>query len=331
VDAANRPATNATTILLSRHPVVVTDKRYDDSPASAIVGLMSGLVRGFEQESGAAGSGAAGVDGAVLEDLLAALYRRGHAAHPRLAVPEPAFGRYLARCAADGDFLSLAQLVIEDVYLACACAERVRGAEAVFDRRFRRTIRRAVSRVLTSADEREEAEQRTWQHLLVRERNKLPRIAQYLGQGPLEKWVSVASTRVAISFGRGETAERRLRKKAIVEATGVDAERLLMKGELREVIESAITRGLDGLTARERLVLKLYLVSGMTLDAIARSLGVSRQAVTKSLGRARTSILGEVEEALRDRMKMSKDDLASVLRLIASQLDVNLSRVLGNA
>ena len=292
---------------------------------------MSALVRAFEREAGAAATERAGGHGPALGELLAALYRRGRAAHPRLAVPETAFGRTLARCAADRDTKSLADLAIEDVYLACACAERVKGAEAVFDRRFRRVIRRAVSRVLATADEREEAEQRTWQHLLVGAGDRSPRIAQYLGHGPLETWVSVASTRVAISFGRGESAERRLRKKAIAEASGADAESLLMKGQLRAVFEAAITRALGRLRPRERLVLKLYLVSGMTLEAIGRSLGVTRQAVTKTLGRARESILGEVEEALCDRMKMSKADLASVLRLIASQLDVNVSRVLGTA
>src|SRR5436190_23649535 len=157
------PATNATTVLSSRHPLVATPERYDDSSAPAKVGVagwrrMSTLVRAFEQEAGAAARGRADGHGAALAELLSTLYKRGRAAHPRLAVPEAAFGRTLAHCAADGDTKSLADLAIEDVYLACACAERVSGAEAVFDRRFRRVIRRAVSRVLASADERQEAE-----------------------------------------------------------------------------------------------------------------------------------------------------------------------------
>ena len=129
---------------------------------------------------------------------------------------------------------SLAKIAVEDVYLACACVERARGAAAVFERRFGRVIRRAVSRVLATADERQEAEQRAWQHLLVDCTDGPPRLAQYLGQGPLEKWVSVAAMRIAISFGRTESAERRLREKTIAEASGVDPEALFMKGELRD-------------------------------------------------------------------------------------------------
>jgi RNA polymerase sigma-70 factor (ECF subfamily) len=290
---------------------------------------MSALVRAFREESGGASAVAEDLQDAALGELLAALYGRGREAYPRLAVPEAAFGRWLARCAADGDAASLADLVAEDVYLACACAEHVRGAVVVFDREYRRIIRRAVSRVLRGRDEQQEAEQRTWQHVLVGVGDKPPRITQYLGQGRLEKWISVASTRVAISFARGEIVEHRMRKKAITEAAGGDPERLLMKGQLRELVEGAIGRALGRLKPREQLVLKLYLVSGMTLTGIGRSLGVTRQAVTKTLGQARESILAAVEGLLRDEMKISQSDLSSVLRLVASQLDVNISRVLG--
>ena len=120
-------------------------------------------------------------DGVALGQLLAALYTRGREAHPRIIVPEQAFGRYLARCAAESKSDSLSNLAVEDVYLACACAEKVRGAAPAFERRYGRVIRRAVSRVLGTADERQEAEQRAWQHLLVGGPDGPARIAQYLG------------------------------------------------------------------------------------------------------------------------------------------------------
>jgi len=286
-------------------------------------------VRAFREEASSVAVGRAERDGVALGQLLTALYTRGREAHPRIIVPEQAFGRYLARCAAESKSDSLSNLVVEDVYLACACAEKVRGATPAFERRYGRVIRRAVSRVLGTADERQEAEQRAWQHLLVAGPDGQPRIAQYLGQGPLEKWISVASMRVAISFGRSESAERRLRDKAIAEASGVDPEHTFMKGELREAFETAVSGALARLKPRERLVLKLYLVSGMTLEAIGKSLGVTRQAVTKTLANAREVIVNEVNESVREQLDVSKDDLTSLLRYVASQLDVSISRVLG--
>ncbi len=266
----------------------------------------------------------------VPERSLVELHRRGRAAHPDLTVRMEAFGQYLWRCGADVATHALADLAIDDLYLACACAEGMPGAAAALQRQVDRTVQRAISRVLSSRDERQEAAQQTWQHLLVSEGDKPPRISHYLGHGRIESWISVVATRVAISFGRQETAERRLQKKAMAEATGVDPERLLIKGQIRKEFEAAVARGLARLTRRERLVMKLYLVSGMTLASVGASLGVTRQAVSNTLGRARDSILAEVHGSLRDRLKMSPKDLSSVARLLGSQLDISISRVLGN-
>ena len=55
----------------------------------------------------------------------------------------------------------------------------------------------------------------------------------------------------------------------------------------------------------KRLVLKLYLVSGMTLDAIGKSLGVTPQAVAETLARARETVVDQVEAAVRKSLKFS--------------------------
>ena len=295
---------------------------------------MNALLRAFAEEPGSVAARIADCDAIATAELLAALYARGRAAHPRVVVSEEAFGRHLGRCACGGgpeSTASLAEIAAEDVYLACACAARVRGAAAAFEARFGRVIRRAVSRVLDTADERQEAEQRAWQHLLVEGGDGPARISQYLGRGPLEKWVSVAAMRIAISFGRTESAERRLREKAIAEASGVDPEALFSKGELRDAFEIAVTEALAALKPRERLVMKLFLVSGMTLDAIGKSLGITRQAVSKTLARARETIVERVDASVQRTLKMTKEDLTSILRYVASQLDVSISRVLGKS
>src|SRR5438552_17950791 len=86
--------------------------------------------------------------------------------------------------------------------------------------------------------------------------------------------------RIAVALGRGESAEKRLRDKTLVEAAGVEAESLSVKSELRAAFEVAVAEALGHLKPRERLVLELYRVSGMTLDGIGKSLGVTRQAAT---------------------------------------------------
>jgi len=220
------------------------------------------------------------------------------------------------------------RLPLEDLFLACACACEVPGAAEAFEAKLGRIVRRAVARVLPDAAEREDAEQRVRHHLLVRDAEGPPRIASYRGEGPLAGWVSVAAIRLAVSMGRSATAERRLRAKAAGEAAGANPELLLMKGELAKEFEAAVEDALGRLSDRERLILRLYLVSGMTLAQIGRSLGVTQQAVSRQLEKIRASVLADVRGRLRDRLAMPKAELASVIRMIASRLNVSISRLL---
>ena len=88
---------------------------------------MSALLRAFHQAAATGAAGGTTYDTAELAGSLGALYARGRRAHPRLSVSEAAFGRFVARCANDTAVRSLDALAAEDVYLACACAESVRG------------------------------------------------------------------------------------------------------------------------------------------------------------------------------------------------------------
>jgi RNA polymerase sigma-70 factor (ECF subfamily) len=290
---------------------------------------MSALVRAFHQAVAATSAAAPTTyDTADLAGFLAALYRRGRDAHPKLRVGEEAFGRVLARCMGDRPLPSLDSFAIEDLYLACACVEGVRGAAAAFEAAYGKKIRRAVSRVFPSAGDREDAEQRVRQHLLVGAPDAGPALAKYPGHAPLAKWIPVVAIRVAISLNRSETAERRLRDRAAAEAMGASPEDLLMRAELRRAVEPAVADALGRLEDRDRLILRLFLVGGMTAHAIGTSLGLSQQAISKRIAKARDAMLEHIRSSVARELKIPEDDFSSLMRVVASQLDVNISRLL---
>jgi RNA polymerase sigma-70 factor len=101
-----------------------------------------------------------------------------------------------------------------------------------------------------------------------------------------------------------------------------------MRAELRRAVEPAIADALGRLPDRDRLILRLYLVSGLTLNGIGQSLGLSQQAVSKRLAKARADLLDDIRTTIADTLKISKDEFSSLMRVVASQLDVNVSRVL---
>jgi len=290
---------------------------------------MSALLRAFHEEVATAGAPARiTYDTADLVDELKALYARGRRAHPKLRVGEEAFGRCVARCLDGREFQSLDGLAAEDLYLACACAEKARGAVTAFEAGYARVIRRAVSRVISAPEDRDDAEQRVWQHLLVGDAAARPALAKYRGNVALAKWIPVVAIRVALTLNRTESSERRLREKAGAEAIGASPEQMYMREELRRAVEPAIAQALGRLPDRDRLILRLFLVSGLTLRAIGQSIGLSQPAVSKRLAKARADLLDDIRTTIADTLKVSKDEFSSLMRVVASQLDVNVSRVL---
>jgi RNA polymerase sigma-70 factor (ECF subfamily) len=180
--------------------------------------------------------------------------------------------------------------------------------------------------------DRDEAEQLTRRALLVRSQAGPPKIASYAGEGPLESWVSVTAIRTAISLGRSGGTERQLRDRTLGEAAGgADPELLVMKGELRAQVEAAFEQALERLGDRERLLLRLYLVSGMTMEDIGKTFDVAHQTVSRWLVRARKQVLAIVRRELARRLKISRSELRSIVRLVASQLNLSISRLLGPA
>jgi RNA polymerase sigma-70 factor (ECF subfamily) len=258
-------------------------------------------------------------------------YARGRTAHPDLDLDREVFARHLARFVpVEGGDAVTADRAIEDLYLACSCATGVDGAASYFERRFGKVIRNAVARVLATSADRDEAVQLTRGLLLVGSGAGPPKIASYSGQGPLENWVSVTAIRAAISFGRSGGTARQLRDRTVGEIAGAaDPEHLFMKAEVRKQVEAAFEQALQGLEDRERLLFRLYLVSGMSMEDIGKTFGVAHQTVSRWLVKARKRVLKSVRSELTQRVPASKGDLRSLVRFVASDLNLSISRLLG--
>lgn len=256
---------------------------------------------------------------------LATLYERGRNAHPGLALPAATFQRFLQGLADLTSAQSFEKLVIEDLYLACACAEGTPGGVARFESLYGAVIKRSVARTLTNPKDREEAVQKARQILLAGDKAK---IAQYRGKGPLEHWVSVAVIRIAVSTGRAETAERRLRQKLVAQTIGPEnPESRFIRAQLKEAVERAIAGALEGLDPSDRLLLRLFLVGGMSASAISRTLGVNHTTIGRRMERIREQLLRRIARSLK-QAKLGPEDLPSIIRIISGSVDISISRLL---
>src|SRR5262249_182154 len=142
---------------------------------------------------------------------------------------------------------ALEAMQIDDLYLACGCADGEPGALAGFEQRCGAAIERAIAATGASAEERADLGQVVRQRLLVAPADRAtPRVATYSARGPLVAWVRVVATREAarmLGRARREVAADDDELAGLL-AAGDDPEigylKRLYRGEFKRAFQAAI-------------------------------------------------------------------------------------------
>ena len=289
------------------------------------VGRLSGAYRAARN---ACGKESLGPPDEMLEVTLAALCARGQTAHPDLAIEDCDLVGHLARCDAPvAGSVEDALAHAGDLYLAFAC---VRGNDLAASRI---VVAHAdmMARVLRKIDSDptfiDDVVQRFWDAALVGTISAPPRLATYSGLGPLAGWIGVGTQRIALMMQRHDQAEGRARRSAIVDADVLlhDAELAFIKERYRGEFELATRKALQALDDRERMILRLHLVDGITIERIGKAYGVSHSTVSRWFAAARDKVIAETQRVLNDELRLSPGEFESLKRLVLSQLDLSMS------
>ena len=264
-----------------------------------------------------------------LEARLQIMVARVAQAWPDLPIDPARLVEAVARAAGEEVETALAELYVEDLALAVACAEGLPNALAHCDRLCADAIAAAVARVDRSADLRDEVRQILWQRIFAGTAGEPPRIHSYSGRGPLAGWVAVAAQRVALDLRR-----------SAARTTGLDpqADEVLPANQHPEIdylrtrykpeFEAAVREALAGLADRERLLLKLTIVSGLSHEQLANIYGVNQSTITRWIARAREQVLEATEREVCAKLGMPPGEFRSLAGLLVSRLDLSISRVL---
>jgi RNA polymerase sigma-70 factor, ECF subfamily len=271
-----------------------------------------------------------------IEQTLRHLWEAGRAAWPVLPPLDIAlFTRHLAeRTPPGGDIAqALADLHVTDLYLACACTYGVQGAVEQFIAAHGATAGAFIRHVDTSPAFADEVRQLLWQKLFVKDGpDAVPRIAGYLGRGPLSGWVGVVAQRTGLDLVRGEKKHAGSAGESLAEALPAVADveldylRMRYRTEFREAFQAAIA----ALTERERVILRLHVVNGLSHEKIAAVYRVTQPTVTRWIAKARETIAREAQKNLRQRLDVSTSELESIAHMVVSQLDLSVARWLNS-
>jgi RNA polymerase sigma-70 factor, ECF subfamily len=262
-----------------------------------------------------------------LAEVLGQVAEAGRRAWPAIEVPVEQLRAQLLASAAGArpeTAVGGAPLQAGDLYLTCACLLGDAEAIRTLEERLRVIVPPVIRRIDPSPDFADEVRQRLAQRLLVAEGGQRPRLASYAGRGPLAAWLGVAAQRVAIDLHRQVRREVPLEDDLAAALSRVGgAEELLWKQQYRDVVQEGLRRGLRALTARDRTILRMNLVAGVSLDTIAKSYQVNQSTITRWMAKARAQILTVLQDHLAGQVATS--DLPSLVHLVQSQVDVAMS------
>ena len=255
-------------------------------------------------------------------------YATGRATWPQLSTDADAFARYVEQL---GFACGIPATRAEDLYLAHACITNAPGALEVFETTHRHTIESAARTVDAPPPFLDEVRQRLREALFVAKDGGPPRIGQYSGQGPLAGWVATTTRRIAFRVARAGSSRKFVGEEALASefCKGGDPDLIFLKAQYKVAFDEAIVKALRKLPRRERLILRLNLVQGVSMDRIAKMHNVTQPTVSRWLQRARVEIMKTIRDVVRDELNIHDRDFDSVLYLVRSQIDVSFSRLLG--
>jgi RNA polymerase sigma-70 factor (ECF subfamily) len=213
-----------------------------------------------------------------------------------------------------------------DLLLARACLQGDPRALRDFEARHFPEVADFIARVDPTPAFAEEVRQTLRDELFVAKGTKPPKIASYSGRGPLGAWLRLVAVRVALTLKRRERSVPLMAEPA---SAAPDPELDFLKAKYREEFKRAFQSTLEGLTADERNVLRLHYLDGLPIESVAALLGVHRATVHRWMARSRQNLLAATRKQLAERLGLDSAEVASVLRLIQSRLDLSMSRLLG--
>jgi RNA polymerase sigma-70 factor, ECF subfamily len=107
-----------------------------------------------------------------------------------------------------------------------------------------------------------------------------------------------------------------------------DPELHVAKAHLKEDFESAMRTALRALSPRDRLLLRLSVVSGLSCRKLGVMHGVHAATAARWIERIRDEILTSIQRTLRDKQGIDPADMPSLLGLVRSRLELSLAGLL---
>lgn len=274
---------------------------------------------------------------AELEPVIDAAIARAEARLAHRPVARAAFVERVAAVLdenADGsaiDAAAIERLQVVDLYLACAAAAGDAKAIALAEAELVPAVRQAAGRIDATPAFVDEVTQRARTKLLVGDgAGAPPAIGGYRGTGPLARWVRVVATRIALDLERDRAkvahdSESELERMPAPD----DPELAVLWRDCAEQYKAALTAAFASLGQRDRNLMRQRYVDDLTIDALGKIYRVHPATAFRWIKQVEAKLATATRAALMAKLALTESQVKSMERLVASQLHLSLTRMLG--
>jgi RNA polymerase sigma-70 factor (ECF subfamily) len=263
-------------------------------------------------------------------EALRAAHVAGIAAWPRVELSVDDLARHVETLLVGSGAAEILARHGADLFLACACALGNPRAVELFSQHYLGAVKAMVGHILPRAL-LEDLVQSLHEQMLVRRGTTPPGIAAYRGTGPLAAWVRITATRAAV---RMKKSAARFTDETVAdgphEVSGAGAETLFLRRQYGPALHAATLEAIAALPERPRELLRSYYVDGLTIDQLAERDGIHRATAARRVQSARMLVLASVRERAVVRLGIPDEEIDSVIRLVASQLEISLRALKSN-
>jgi len=272
-------------------------------------------------------------------DALEEAWSTAKADHPGVVLLPERFVRVLAqRLPPDSDPVAeLQKLSISDLYLCAAVLDGDSTAYISLDDKLRTAAQRASRRFNACDDDVNELGQILFEHLLVATSKRRARLHEYAGKGSLERWLQAVATRSKLNAMRGVKREVLIDDGAIFDALVPDGQTPAIepsKDQYRQALKNAFSTALEELSDRDKALLRMAYLDRVNLAGLGRAFGLSRATAHRRLADARDNLGKGIERCLGRELSLghsiAPEQLASIRRLVQSQISISLGRILAS-
>lgn len=214
-----------------------------------------------------------------------------------------------------------------DLALALACVAGDTEAIAWFEREFIARVPQYVASFRCSEDQLQELKQRLRILALA---GPAPRLSRYSGRGPLGAWIRVTTIRLAVNAVRALSEARDDDRTALssLALDGGGPELETIRSNCLSIFNGVIDTTLAQLSPRDRTLLRLFYIDGLSIDGIGAVYQVHRATAARWLVTIRQTVLDGIKDHVKNQLGANSNEFLSLVKIVRDDVSLSLSRLL---